>query len=95
MSDAALIDISAAPKLRPVSDIALERTGRSVGKTTRWRWVHEGVNGIRLSAAFVNGQWHTTDDAFSTFIRARTAKMLAPRCGHDDSDAALAAAGLM
>lgn len=42
-------------------------------KATMHRWIHRGVDGIRLEAVRLGRQWFTSRQAITRFVEARTA----------------------
>ena len=70
-----LIDIE-NDTLITVEEITEQRLGKAIGKNTAWRWIREGINGVRLEAVKVAGSWRTTPAAFAAFIKAQTAAAL-------------------
>ena len=38
---------------------------------TLWRWMHNGVRGIRLEAVPVGGRWFTSKEAIERFLAAQ------------------------
>jgi hypothetical protein len=77
--------------LRPVTLVAERRTGKRPSPSTIYRWVRRGTRGGRLEAVHVHGAWHTTDAAFTDFIRRQTAAVLntQPRATSDTDEATL------
>lgn len=49
-------------------------TGRRPDKSTMARWIHKGVDGVRLDAARIGNQLITSRQALTRFIEARTAQ---------------------
>lgn len=90
-----------AGQLGPVTRIAQHRTGRRPSPATIWRWCRKGLRGgVRLTAVFHSGAWHTTDRAFEQFLLDQTlAQQDRDPTGAADrsaaSDDALRAAGLL
>ncbi|MEX1229496.1 MAG: DUF1580 domain-containing protein [Planctomycetaceae bacterium] len=88
--------------LRPVAEIAKERTGKRPPPGTVWRWRLKGCHGAKLEAVLVNGCWCTTKAAFADFIRRQTdaanAACTAEGVSHERDEATerrLKAAGLL
>lgn len=82
----ATIDI-AADRLEPVNEIAKRRLGRRLSPATLWRWATKGVvasdgHRVKLETVKVAGSWHTTEAAFTAFLRAQN-----PQPDPDDSNA--------
>lgn len=72
--------------LRPVAEIAAERTGRRPPPGTVWRWRLKGCHGEKLEAVLVHGVWCTTVSAFADFIRRQTAAAMANCKGASESE---------
>ena len=75
------------------------RNGRPVAPSTVFRWVRDGVRGIRLEAIRIGGRWLTTREAvarFSAALTAAEAPSTTPTnsCRHRQAEAALDAAGI-
>jgi len=47
--------------------------GRIVNKSTVWRWIRHGIDGIRLATIVVGRRRYTTRQALRAFVAARTA----------------------
>ncbi len=77
-----LIDLE-RDDLRPVAEIAQERTGKRPPPGTVWRWRLRGCHGAKLEAVFVHGRWCTTAEAFADFIRRQTAAAINAREASD------------
>ena len=81
-----------ADTLKPIADVAADRTGRRPSPSTQYRWIRTGG----LKASFVGGRWLCSPAAFDAFVAGQTAARLKPvESTPDASDAALAAAGLL
>lgn len=61
-------DLLGAGPLRPVSEIAMQATGRRPAPATTWRWCKLGTRRGVLPAVRVYGSWHTTAAAFRAWL---------------------------
>lgn len=86
-----------SPELEPLVAILNRLPGRRISPNTRWRWVHLGVDGIRLPALSIGCKWYSTQAAVNWFFEARTQAVLSSceqPCDDDVTEAELAAVGL-
>lgn len=79
--------------MRPVADVAEQLTGSRPSKATQWRWLRQGVRGIRLQAQLCGRRWLTTEEDFLRFMEGQTRKELGTSTAVADDR--LAAAGLL
>ena len=66
---AATIDLETAD-LVPVVKLVEQRLKRRISPATLWRWRCKGTRGVKLPMVLVFGQWHSTDEALTEFLRA-------------------------
>src|SRR5436305_10674618 len=73
--------------LRPVAEIAKERTGKRPPPGTVWRWRLNGCHGEKLEMVLCSGCWCTTTAAFADWIRRQTdaAQAACTAEGHEPS----------
>lgn len=79
--------------LRPIGDIAFEKTGKRPSPATQWRWLRRGCRGVVLNGSFIGGRWLTSEANFDAFIQGQTQKQLGESDSPDES-AILAEYGL-
>ena len=69
-----MIDVSRA-ELIPISDAAAEVPGRGVHRSTIYRWVIKGINGVKLESVKRGGGRFTSREAIVRFIAANSEAM--------------------
>jgi hypothetical protein len=64
----------------PMTKISLRQAATESGAhvSTVLRWVHRGVNGVRLEASRQGGRWFTTRSALARFSATLTAERVPP-----------------
>lgn len=66
---ASTIDLETAD-LVPVTKLVQQRLKRRISPATTWRWRVRGVRGVKLPMVLVFGQWHSTEEVLTEFLRA-------------------------
>lgn len=57
-----------------IAEATREVPGRRPNCATVWRWIDQGVRGVRLEAVPVGGRWYTTKEAIRRFLAALAAQ---------------------
>lgn len=60
-----------SPSLEPVGTLFSRLPSKRIAPNTQWRWIHRGVNGIRLPALHIGGKWYSTQAAVNWFFEAK------------------------
>lgn len=75
-----------AETMLPLSKAARSIPGRKVSPQTIYRWVSQGLDGVRLEAINVGGRMQTSQEALTRFFQAVTAAKRQPeQAGESDS----------
>ncbi|MFT7464314.1 MAG: hypothetical protein ACI9EF_002667 [Pseudohongiellaceae bacterium] len=61
-------DTSAFVPLSEVADLLPRHRGRPIHISTVYRWVQQGVHGVRLSTARIGGRLYTSREALHQFM---------------------------
>lgn len=65
-----MIDLS-SENIFPVNEVPKNTPGRP-SKASAWRWVLQGVGGIKLESVLIGGKRFTSTEAIQRFADART-----------------------
>lgn len=72
LHDEELVDLSTARRTL----IRRKRSGKTVAPSTVWRWIHSGLDGVRLEVCYIGSVPHTSKPALCRFFDAVTAARL-------------------
>lgn len=87
------------PGLRPIHGLIEARIGKRISAPCLWRWVHKGVNGVRLETVRIGGRQFSTEAALTRFFELQNVPpeqvQDAPEGRTPETAGKLAAAGLV
>lgn len=72
-------------KLMPLAKAARSIPGRKVSPQAVYRWIHDGISGVRLECIHIGGRMQTSEEALTRFFQAVTEARQRPS-NQDDSN---------